>query len=191
MKTNKNLQNNRGTRDIKVVNYLDYQQEVRDWMRDIPFINPFAITLTMYTNEWRDYSQNFRHFMNRLNQSFLKSSNTRYGNKLTVIPIREGSKQTHTHYHCVIDNPYPDRNDEFVDLIKRSWGKTLLGLSKSKYAIDIQPMYSTGWIEYITKCSSKSDIRDSVDWDNMTLPPPGRFFKPSSDIPSQMFIRDI
>ena len=171
MKTNKNIQNNRGTRDIKVVNYLDYQQEVRDWMRDIPFINPFAITLTMYTNEWRDYSQNFRHFMNRLNQSFLKSSNTRYGNKLTVIPIREGSKKTHTHYHCVIDNPYPDRNDEFVDLIKRSWAKTLLGLSKSKYAIDIQPMYSTGWIEYITKCSSKSDIRDSVDWDNMTLPP--------------------
>ena len=168
---NKNTQNNRGTRDIKVVTYLNYQQEVRDWMRDVPFINPFAITLTMYSNEWRDYSQNFRHFMNRLNQSFLKSSNTRYGNKLTVIPIREGSQKTHTHYHCVIDNPYPDRNDELVDLIKRSWGKTLLGLSKSKYAIDIQPMYSTGWIEYITKCSSKSDIRDSVDWDNMTLPP--------------------
>ena len=97
MKTNKNIQNNRGTRDIKVVNYRDYQQEVRDWMKNIHFINPFAITLTMYTNDWRDYSQNFRHFMNRLNQSFLKSSHTRYGNKLTVIPIREGStKDSHS-----------------------------------------------------------------------------------------------
>ena len=44
---------------------------------------------------------------------------------------------------------------------------------KSKYSIDIQPMYSKGWIEYMTKCSSKSDIKDSVDWDNLYLPPPG------------------
>ena len=111
-----------------MVNYSEYQTQVRDWMKDISFINPFAITLTMYSNDWRDYSQNFRHFMNRLNQSFLKSSNRRYGNKLTVLPIREGSKKTHTHYHCVIDNPYPERNDEFVELIRKSWGKTLLGL---------------------------------------------------------------
>ena len=169
----KNIEKNRGTRDIKEVNYPDYQTQVRDWMKDISFINPFAITLTMYSNDWRDYSQNFRHFMNRLNQSFLKCSNRRYGNKLTVLPIREGSKKTHTHYHCVIDNPYPERNDEFVDLIKKSWGKTMLGLSKSKYSIDIQPMYSNGWIEYITKCSSKTDIKDSVDWDNIHLPPGG------------------
>ena len=165
----KNIGKNRETRDIKVVNDLEYQNKVRSWMKEVSFINPFAVTLTMYTNNWRDYSQNFRHFMSRLNQSFLKTSFRRYGNKLTVIPIMEGNNKTHTHYHCVIDNPYPERNEEFVDLIRESWGNTLLGMSKSKYSIDIQPMYSDGWIEYITKCSSKTDIKDSVDWDNMCV----------------------
>ena len=169
----KNIKKNRISRDIELVNYSEYQHEVRDWINKVNLINPFAITLTMYVNGWRDYSQNFRHFMNRLNQSFLKSSFRRYNKRLTVIPIKEGSVKTHTHYHCVIDNPYPDRDKEFVQMVKDSWGKTLLGFSKSKYSIDIQPMYSNGWIEYMTKCSSKTDIKDSVDWDNLYLPPVG------------------
>ena len=156
-----------------MVNDLEYQKEIRDWIKDIELSNPFAITLTTFSNTKISHSQNFKQFMNRLNQSFLKSSFRRYNKRLTVIPIKEGSVKTHTHYHCVIDNPYPDRNKEFVQLVKDSWGKTLLGFSKSKYSIDIQPMYSNGWIEYMTKCSSKTDIKDSVDWDNLYLPPVG------------------
>ena len=169
----KNIGKNRETRDIKVVNDLEYQNKVRSWLKEINLINPFSITLTTFSSNKMSINQNFKHFINRLNQSFLKNSNRRYKQKLTVIPIVEESKHIKTHIHCVIDNPYPERNEEFVDLIRESWGNTLLGMSKSKYSIDIQPMYSDGWIEYITKCSSKSDIKDSVDWDNLHLPPGG------------------
>ena len=165
----KNIEKNRLPGFIDGPCAISYQSFVREFIHDIELSNPFAVTLTMNSCSWRTHSQNFRHFMSRLNQSFLKTSFRRYGNKLTVIPIMEGNNKTHTHYHCVIDNPYPERNEEFVDLIRESWGNTLLGMSKSKYSIDIQPMYSDGWIEYITKCSSKSDIKDSVDWDNMYI----------------------
>ena len=151
-----------------MVTYSDYQDEVRDWINKVDLINPFAITLTMYVNGWRDYSQNFRHFMNRLNQSFLKSSFRRYNKRLTVIPIREGTNHIQTHIHCVIDNPYRDRNREFVRLVKESWSKSVLG----RPMIDIQPMYDKGWIDYMTKLTSKSDIKDSVDWSNVYIPSP-------------------
>ena len=151
-----------------MVNDLEYQQEIRDWIKDIELSNPFAITLTTFSNTRISHSQNFKHFMNRLNQSYLKNSYRRYNQKLTVIPIREGTNHIQTHIHCVIDNPYPDRNREFVRLVKESWSKSVLG----RPMIDIQPMYDKGWIDYMTKLTSKSDIKDSVDWSNVYIPSP-------------------
>ena len=122
-----------------MVNDLEYQKEIRDWIKDIELSNPFAITLTTFSNTKISHSQNFKHFMNRLNQSYLKNSYRRYNQKLTVIPIREGTNHIQTHIHCVIDNP---------------------------------PMYDKGWIDYMTKLTSKSDIKDSVDWSNVYIPSP-------------------
>ena len=161
----KNIGKNRETRDIKVVNDLEYQNKVRSWLKEIDLINPFSITLTTFSSNKMSINQNFKHFINRLNQSFLKNSNRRYKQKLTVIPIVEESKHIKPHIHCVIDNPYPERNTEFVRLVKESWKKSSLG----RPMIDIQPMYDNGWIDYMTKLTSKSDIKDSVDWDNMYI----------------------
>jgi hypothetical protein len=44
-----------------------------------------------------------------------------------------------------------------------------LGQSK----VQVEPMESNKWISYITKLSSKSDIRESVDWENISLPAGG------------------
>ena len=38
----KNFGKNRETRNIKEVNYSEYQTQVRDWMKEVSFINPFA-----------------------------------------------------------------------------------------------------------------------------------------------------
>lgn len=146
-----------------MVNNLEYQQEIRDWMKDIELLNPFAITLTTFSNTKISHSQNFKHFMNRLNQSYLKNSYRRYNQKLTVIPIREGTNHIQTHIHCVIDNPYPEKNTEFVKLVKESWSKSVLG----RPIIDIKLMYDNGWIDYMTKLTTKTDIKDSVDWSNL------------------------
>ena len=163
------MPNNRVTRYISSPLDVLYRDFMRDYLQQIDLKNPFAVTLTMNSVQWRSHSQNFRHFMNRLNQSFLKSGYRRYGKRLTVMPIIEGTRDVRPHYHCIIDNPFPERDREFVKTLKESWNKTLLGQSK----VQVEPMESNKWISYITKLSSKSDIRESVDWENISLPPGG------------------
>lgn len=165
----KNTRNNRLMGSIDGPSDVSYRLFVRDFIEDIEFSRPFAVTLTMNSVQWRSHSQNFRHFMNRLNQSFLKSGYRRYGKRLTVVPIIEGTRDVRPHYHCIIDNPFPERDREFVETLKESWNKTLLGQSK----VQVEPMESNKWISYITKLSSKSNIRESVDWENISLPPGG------------------
>lgn len=163
------MPNNRVTRYLSSPLDVFYRDFMRDYIQQTDLKNPFAVTLTMNSVQWRSHSQNFRHFMNRLNQSFLKSGYRRYGKRLTVIPIIEGTRDVRPHYHCIIDNPFPERDREFVNTLKESWNKTLLGQSK----VQVEPMESNKWISYITKLSSKSDIRESVDWENISLPPGG------------------
>ncbi len=136
--------------------------ELLEFLMNVEWENPFATTLTMTTKRWRDVSQNFRHFMNRLNQGFLGNRFRRYGKSLRVLPIVEGDVITNPHYHCVIDNPYPHRDEEFVNSIKRSWWKTEL----RKPEIHIEKMRDDGWITYIMKRRSKTSLLDSVDWMN-------------------------
>ena len=141
----KNTRNNRLMGSIDGPSDVSYRLFVRDFIEDIEFSRPFAVTLTMNSVQWRSHSQNFRHFMNRLNQSFLKSGYRRYGKRLTVVPIIEGTRDVRPHYHCIIDNPFPERDREFVKTLKDSWNKTLLGQSK----VQVEPMESNKWISYI------------------------------------------
>ena len=143
--------NNRGNR-----------QALQDYLKGIQWVNPFCVTLTMTTNTWRDVSQNFRHFMNRLNKKFLGKSFHRYGNRLRVVPVIEGDDVVSPHYHCIIDNPHPHRNQEFITTVRHCWWKTEL----SKPEVHIQPMTDDGWVNYITKQRSKKSVKDSVDWQN-------------------------
>ena len=135
------------------------------WLKSIDFINPFSITLIMRINGWRDISQNFRHFLNRLNKKYLKSSYSRYGNKLTVIPIIEGTISVIPHYHCIIDNPHNNRDDEFVECVKDCWSKTEL----SNRSVNIKKMTDSGWIDYMMKYRTKPSITDSIDWVNVNF----------------------
>jgi len=126
--------------------------------------NPFAVTLTMTSKVWRDTSQNFRHFMNRLNQRLLGNSFRRYGNRLKVLPIIEGNSFIKPHYHCVIENPLTD-DMEFVNAVKHAWWKTEL----RKPELHVEKMTDDGWIDYIMKRRSKTSVMDSVDWVNTHL----------------------
>ena len=88
----KNIEKNRLSGVINGPCDISYQAFVRGFIHDIELSNPFAVTLTMNSCSWRTHSQNFRHFMNRLNQSYLKNGYRRYGKRLTVIPTREGTR---------------------------------------------------------------------------------------------------
>ena len=146
-----------------MISDLLYKSELRGWIKNVPFICPFAVTLTMKPNNSHFHSQSTRHFSNRLNQSYLQNSYRRQGKRLTVIPIKEGNSYIHTHFHLIIDNPYKERSDEFVGKVKSCWAKTGGSLPR----ILVEEMRDDIWIAYITKFKSKSNYRDCVDWDNV------------------------
>ena len=135
---------------------------VVDWIGEVSFTNPYAITLTMRVNRFNDISQNLRYFMKRLNRRYLKSSHERGGKCLKVFPILEGNDVVNYHYHLIIDNPFFNRNEEFEETIKECWRKTPLYNS----SIDIKSMKDKGWIRYMMKSRSKKSIMDSIDWCN-------------------------
>jgi len=140
------------------------QKSLKEYFKGIAWVNPFSVTLTMKYGVWRDVSQNFRHYMNRLNQKFLGTRFRRYGEQLRVIPVYESGSSVNPHYHCMIDNPDSDRDFEFTRLVRECWWKTEL----SKPEVDIQKTYDVdGWIDYMVKFRTKTSLTDSVDWNNL------------------------
>jgi len=142
-----------------------YKSEIRSWLGDIDFINPFAITLTLKSSNFRENNQNIRHFLNRLNQSYLQNSYRRYKKRLTVLVASEGNGDIRNHHHLIIDNPFLDRDREFVRKVRESWIKSELGLRK----IEVEKMKGDGWIKYITKFKSKPIYKDSFDFENFHI----------------------
>lgn len=72
-------------------------------------------------------SKNFRHFMNRLNNSVFGKRFQRYGMRLNVVPVLERSSTNRLHYHVTIQNPYPNDPAAFSRLIETEWAKTRFG----------------------------------------------------------------
>ena len=147
----------------------EYRKELIDWIGDIDFICPFSVTLSMKTHRYWEFNTNFRHFCNRLNQSYLQTRYRRYNERLTIIPTVEGGGNTNVrpHIHCIIDNPFIDREEEFVKCVRESWTKTMFGQQR----IQVDRMRSNNWLGYIMKFKSKKNFKDSVDWSNFHVRP--------------------
>ena len=79
----------------------------------------------------------------------------------------EGGGRTYIrpHVHCIIDNPFIDREKEFIKCIRESWGRTMFGQQK----VQIDRMRSLNWLSYIMKFRSKKHFKDSVDWTNFHI----------------------
>jgi len=143
--------------------------------------NPLALTLTLKqrtqgsglvggTGRKIDpisISQNTRHFLNRVNQSVYSNGFTRYGKRLSVIPIIEGNYSVRYHVHMTLQKPPFQDHWEFAKLINDCWNKTSLGYKD----IDVRTINDySGWIDYKLKNRTKSEgIHSSVDWDNVFL----------------------
>ena len=95
--------------------------------------------------------------MKLLNRSYLKSRNKRFKERLSVICMEEGCSYKKTHFHLIISNPYSKRDKEFIRLINECWNK----VGGGKYN-DVKKMYSFGYMEYMSKLSSKNDIKESI-----------------------------
>jgi hypothetical protein len=91
-------------------------------------------------------SKNLRHFLNRLNKMAFGNAFQRYAKRLEVVAVQEISISGRLHYHLAIKNPFKTI-EECEAAICRCWANTRWGYNE----VDVQPIYSSGWISYITK----------------------------------------
>lgn len=134
-------------------------------MHEINLENTLSVSLTMKQRlgfeklDDINASQNFRHFMNLLNCSVYGNAYKRYQRRLGVVPVLENSLNNRLHYHLVLERPAVIALNEFKEIIACCWEKTKFGYGE----IDIQNIYSDGWIDYITKFKFSEDQVDLVN----------------------------
>ena len=140
-----------------------HREAVQGHLLALSLENCFGVSLTMKQGDAGNHldeiraSQNFRHFMNRLNGSVFGKRFKRFGQRLNVVPVLERSSTNRLHYHLILQNPYPTDPATFTRLIESEWAKTRFGYVQSH----IDEQIDHGWTKYITKSAS-----DGVDWEN-------------------------
>lgn len=154
----------------------DLIDSMNKWIRSKTFDNGVSVTLTMkqfiisgdysFPLDHNSSTKNFRYFKNILNGKVFGNSYKRYGKELKMLVVLEKSISDRLHFHSIIEKPSRFEVDQFDDLIRKSWYKTLFGYS----SIDIQHPSSIdeeeGWINYIMKRKTKEDFSTSIDLEN-------------------------
>jgi hypothetical protein len=135
------------------------------------FQNPAAVTLTMKKRvgcrnaDPIAASENFRHFMNRLNHKILGSAAKLHGRRLKTVAVIESNADGRLHYHAMIGRPHYCSSETFQDITTDEWLRTDFGYRQ----IDIQDAATPGWTDYMLKSRQKTSLPDSIDWINCHL----------------------
>jgi hypothetical protein len=148
-----------------------YADELRGMFNPSRFQNPAAVTLTMKKRVGGRKadpivaSENFRHFMNRLNHKVLGSAAKLHGRRLKTATVIESNADGRLHYHAMIDRPDYCPFETFKQAVTDQWLRTDFGYRQ----IDIQDAADAGWTDYMIKFRQKASLLDSIDWTNCQL----------------------
>lgn len=138
------------------------QKHYRKWlMNEVKgFSSPLAITLTFPFSVNREQAiKHLTKLHNQLSRWIYKSANKRFGKMIKMIPIIEGESTDNTHFHLIMDTHYKSKI-EFARKIETLWD----GVT------DIQDLYDdSGWLDYITKRTSKGSYTDSLIVENINF----------------------
>lgn len=144
---------------------IQLKESIRNYIHSLPMKECLSVTLTMKQVVNKEYlddiksKTNFRHFMNLLNKKVYGNAHKRFQKSISVLPVLEKSSDGRFHYHLVLEQPQKIQRNVYESLIYECWKDTKFGYNQ----IDIRNIYSSGWIDYITKFVSKED---TVDWEN-------------------------
>ena len=142
-----------------------------NFLHGIRFQNPVAGTLTqkqVCSHQWLDdigSTENFRHFINRMNKKTFGNSFQRYEKRLQVLPIQENSASQRHHIHMIISRPSHLSFNEFTALADECWMKTRYGYFETHF----EDHPDDGWLAYMLKMRTKKNLFDSIDWTNTIL----------------------
>lgn len=166
--------------NLSLINNNKIQGSVREFVMDLNFRNPIAVTLTLkqaipledslsrgYIRITPDRaSQNLRHFLNVINYKCLGKKASRHGHRIPVFSVLEGTQEKRLHFHLLMDWPIGSNANEIETMISTNWQKTQWGY----HQIDVKTQADEGWINYITKMRDKEDFSSSIDWENTSRP---------------------
>lgn len=151
--------------------------EIMRWVRSLDTSNwntPYAITLNFWNGTTRESAKrDITHFLNTLNSKVFKNAYKKYGKRLRIIGVFEGSSGT-PHYHMLLESPKFWSDIQFEMIVETLWGKTKTGqtyiwLDGTGQRIPIfkmEKMYSDGWSGYMSKLRTKqsADDADVMNW---------------------------
>ena len=149
--------------------FKQFRRELIKYIREIEWINPFALTLTLKQRQFNksldliQVSVTIRHFLNRLNRAIFGNASKRYKKSIQFVPVIEYGPDTRYHIHAIIDCPLRLNQTNLQTKIQTAWDNTDYGYSH----IHLQPIQNDGWTNYITKFSTKPDYALSIDWENV------------------------
>ena len=158
-------------------NVFPYREALATWVDIDSWTAPVAATFTMKQALQADdgrlirltrdlASENFRHFLKRLNYKLYGNAAHRYRRRVTVCPVLEMSAADRLHYHAVFDVPPSVTPDEFRQFTLECWSSTHWAHSQS----DIQFQADSGWAAYILKMRTKTEFDLDIDLANWHLP---------------------
>jgi hypothetical protein len=143
----------------------------RQWVKDHRF-DGLNVTLTSKQNvggvkiDHLTLQRNVRYFKNILNRKVFGNSYFRYGKELKTLFIQENSEDVRYHIHGIIEHPTRFNLEEFEDVIRCSWGKTIFGYDQIHIEDPSNQLRKEGWMNYIMKSKTKSEFSSSIDLEN-------------------------
>ena len=157
----------------------DLNNQIRTYLKSRRVVNPINVTFTQKQviknkgfNQWIDdisSEQNFRHFRNKLNSLVFGNGYRRFNKQLQMLVIRENDNQKRHHLHCIIEQPKRITFVKFKSLIQRVWSLTKFGYESVHIEKPSSLEREDGWLSYIMKDYSKSDLSNSIDFENSTV----------------------
>ena len=69
-------------------------------------------------------SENFRHFMSRLNNKILGSAAKLHGRRLKTVAVIESNADGRLHHHAMIDRPHCCSFETFKQAVADQWQRT-------------------------------------------------------------------
>lgn len=165
-------------------------EKLQNWVKDRDWSLSFGVTLNLkqcrqiVDQTGRSYrislndehiEGTLRHFLNLLNRSMYGNNWRRYNRRIEVLSVREKSSRHHLHLRLKVpitkstDFSGMKRNSEITDRLLKSiqvcWKKTDWG-----YGSNYITFCDDGWTDYQMKTRTKSDVLDSILWNNTFLP---------------------
>lgn len=136
--------------------------------------NAIAATLTFrrrldgHPLTLRTAEEAVRMLIRRLNYRGLGRDHRTRGQRLSVVPVREGGFEygdSHLHYHLQIEIPEGWATETWIAVARAEWERIQWAAEQAAFEV----VRDAGWLSYIFKTRDKRDFGEAIDLGNLWI----------------------